>query len=191
MQKFQSLIKLFLLFCIVLIACREVKTREDKEIKTTLTLETQTNFSYIAYEHVGSYDAYSEILDDFLREIKTQQIIPTGPVFVIYHNNPGETKQEDLIWELGLPTAEGTMVKKPLILKNWHYEKIAKVHYYTNLPLTENIYPIIFDQISEKNLTYHGPLALRVLNRVENVGVVDDSITEIWIPIANPNRLSE
>jgi len=191
MQKIKFLIKFLLPFFIILTTCGEVKTRENKEVKTTLTLETQTNFSYVAYEHIGSYEAYGEILNDFLSEIKIQQIIPTGPVFVIYHNNPGETKKEDLIWELGLPTAEGTMVKRPLLLKNWHYEKIAKVHHYADLPLTENIYPIIFDQISEKNITYHGPLALRVLNKIENVGVVDDSVTEIWIPIANPNRISE
>lgn len=192
MQILRTTIFIFLLIISSFLSCDQVdlKPGTKKESKPKLSLETLTKFTYVAIKHVGPYEDYNLLKEEFSGEIKNQQIIVTGFPFLIYYNNPENTEPKNLEWEIGIPTAEGTMVKDPLVLKTWVFEKVAKLEKDEATPITKNIYPLIFEQIYEKNLTYQGPTAIRILNNIEN----DSSKaikTEILIPLASSSRLSE
>lgn len=192
MQILKIISFIFILFISSMLSCDNVdlKPANKSEPKPKLSLETITKFTYVAIKHVGPYEDYDLLKEEFLYEINNQQIIPTGSPFLIYYNNPENTNPNNLEWEIGIPTAEGTMVKNPLVLKTWVYEKVAKVEKDEETPITKNIYPLIFEQIYEKNLTYQGPTAIRILNNIE-----DDTSkiakTEIWIPLVSGNHLAE
>jgi DNA gyrase inhibitor GyrI len=176
----------------LVLSCDQVdlKSGEKKEAEPKLSLENFKKFTYVAIKHVGPYEDFDLLKEEFLYEIKNQQIIVTGSPFLIYYNNPENTPPSNLEWEIGIPTAEGTMVKYPLVLKTWVYEKVAKVEKDEVMPITKNIYPLIFEQIYQNNLTYQGPTAIRILNNIEN----DSSKivkTEVWIPLVSNNHLAE
>jgi DNA gyrase inhibitor GyrI len=191
METSRDLIKLLAIAVCLILSCDKVDLKPDKShVEAKLSLQNLSKFTYVAISHTGPYEDFDLLKEEFLYEIKKQQIISTGPPFVIYHNNPDVTKPNDLQWEIGIPTAEGTMVKEPLTLRNWVYERIAKVEKDEVTPITRNIYPLIFEQISEKKLTYQGPTAVRILRNIE-----DDSSqtgkTEIWIPLADNSKLAD
>lgn len=188
MQIFQSRFRISILTLFVFLSCdqMDLKKGEKNDIEPTLSFQNLTRFTYVAIKHTGPYEDFNYVKEEFLREIQKQQIISTGSPFLIYYNNPENTSPQELEWEIGLPTPEGTMVKEPLILKTWMYERVARVEKEAATPITSNIYPMIFEQVSEKNLTYQGPTAIRILNNM-----LDDSSqifrTEIWIPLAATN----
>lgn len=176
----------------LMLSCDQVdlKSGDKKGSEPKLSLENFSKFTYVAIKHTGPYEDYNLLKEEFLYEIKNQQIIATGSPFLIYYNNPENTPPNNLEWEIGIPTAEGTMVKYPLVLKTWIYEKVAKVEKDEATPITKNIYPLIFEQIYENNLTYQGPTAIRILNNIEN----DSSKiakTEVWIPLVSNSHLAE
>ena len=177
-------------FCLTL-SCDKVDLKHDKTpVEAKLSLQSLSKFTYVAIRHTGPYEDFDLLKEEFLFEIKKQQIISTGPPFVIYYNNPDNTKPNDLQWEIGVPTAEGTMVKEPLAIRNWVYERIAKVEKDEETPITRNIYPLIFEQINEKNLTYQGPTAVRILRNIENDSSQTGK-TEIWIPLVESGQLAD
>lgn len=184
-----NILKLSVLALGILLSCEQVDLRkgENADIEPTLSFENLTRFTYVAIKHTGPYEDFDLVKDEFLRELQKQQVISTGPPFIVYYNNPENTPPGELEWEIGVPTPEGTMVKEPLALKIWMHEKIARVEKDQATPITRNIYPIILKQVNEKNLTYQGPTAVRILNNM-----LDDTShiqkTEIWIPltVANP-----
>lgn len=176
---------------IFLFSCSQKESDKSVQAETTLTVEEQPNFSYVAIEHQGPYEDHAMVMHDFKLELEKQQIIPTGPLFIIYYNNPENTPAEELKWEIGVPTAEGTMVKEPLILKQWFYEKIARVFRKGATPLNENIYPIIFKYADETNLIYQGPVAVRILYELKKDSSASLRNTEIWFPIIGTNHIAE
>ncbi len=188
MQILHHILRNSMIALCVFLACDQVDLHHGKKSDTEpkLSLESLTKFTYVAIKHTGPYEDFDLLKEEFLYEIKKQQIIPTGSPFLIYYNNPENTSSNNLEWEIGVPTAEGTMVKEPLSIKTWVYEKVAKVEQDENIPITSNIYPIIFEQISEKNLTYQGPAAIRILNNMEE-DTAKILKTEIWIPLASAN----
>lgn len=192
MQIQRIILSIFIFVICSMLSCdqADVKSKEKSDLEPKLSLENLTKFTYVAIKHVGPYEDYDLLKEEFLYEVKNQQIVATGSPFLIYYNNPEYTQANNLEWEIGIPTAEGTIVKEPLVLETWNYEKIAKVEKDEETPITKNIYPLIFEQIYEKNLAYQGPTAVRILNNIE-----DDTSkiakTEIWIPLASEAPLSE
>ena len=191
METSQYFLKFLAIALCLSLSCDKVDLKdENSQVKVKLSLQNLSKFTYVAIRHTGPYEDFDLLKEEFLYEIKNQQIISTGPPFVVYYNNPENTKPNDLHWEIGLPTAEGTMVKEPLVLKNWVYEKIAKVEKDEEMLITQNIYPLIFEQISEKNLTYQGPTAVRILNDTKN-DTSQIGKTEIWIPLVDNSHLAD
>lgn len=191
METSQYFIKFLAIVLCFSLSCDKVDLKHEKRhVEAKLSLQNLSKFTYVAIRHTGPYEDFDLLKEEFIYEIKKQQIISTGSPFVVYYNNPENTKPNDLQWEIGVPTAEGTMVKEPLVLKNWVYEKIAKVEKDEETPITQNIYPLIFEQISEKNLTYQGPTAVRILNDIEN-DTSQAGKTEIWIPLVDNSHLAD
>jgi len=191
METSQYFLKFLAIALCLSLSCDKVDLKdENSQVKVKLSLQNLSKFTYVAIRHTGPYEDFDLLKEEFLYEIKNQQIISTGPPFVVYYNNPENTKPNDLHWEIGLPTAEGTMVKEPLVLKNWVYEKIAKVEKDEEMLITQNIYPLIFEQISEKKLTYQGPTAVRILNDIGN-DTSQIGKTEIWIPLVDNSHLAD
>lgn len=181
---------LIIALCLTL-SCDKVDLKHDNsQVEAKLSLQNLSKFTYVAIKHTGPYEDFDLLKEEFLYEVKKQQIISTGAPFVIYYNNPENTKPNNLQWEIGVPTAEGTMVKEPLVLKSWVHERIAKVEKDEETPITRNIYPLIFEQVSEKNLTYQGPTAVRILSNIEN-DTSQTGKTEIWIPLVDNSQLAD
>jgi len=65
----------------------------------------------------GSYDQHTDVIGQLMTYAKGLEEACTGGPFGRYFNNPMEVKPEELLWEVGIPVAEGTAVEAPFETK--------------------------------------------------------------------------
>ncbi len=75
-------------------------------------------FDYVAIEFSDFNDIYDQ-LKAFRQEMDSQRIIRTGPFFLMEFRQPPYLGNSPVKWAIGCATAEGQMVKKPLISGKW------------------------------------------------------------------------
>ncbi len=90
-----------------------------------VTIKDMQPMCYAAMEFKGSYNQMEKAIGQFMQEFFKQGLKPVGPVLGVYHNNPMQVKEEELLWEVGWPIPEGTEVKEPLKKRKTEFKKAA------------------------------------------------------------------
>ncbi|MDW7680267.1 MAG: GyrI-like domain-containing protein, partial [bacterium] len=142
-------------------------------------------FDYISLPARGSYEKHAAVIEKFWREVADQKITPAGPMLGVYYNNPEETVEDQLIWEIGFPVAAGTKAEIPLVLKKWDFAQVARAIHQGPYETTQNLYPKIFEFMAAANKMEAGPIMERFLDENPENIPSDSLKTEIWIPVAN------
>ena len=127
---------LILLFYQFIIAQDTLKTETKKECekkKESICVIEIEPFSYCAVEMTGSYDQHGAAFGTLYQAAGTQSLDMTQIPFGVYYNNPNDTPEEELKWDIGFQVAEDTQLKEPLVLKKWEYTLLAKIGYEGNL----------------------------------------------------------
>jgi effector-binding domain-containing protein len=70
-------------------------------------------FTAVILPMKGSYEQHTDAITKVLQYAKGLGEACTGGPFGRYHNNPMQVKEEELLWEVGMPVAEGTEVEAP------------------------------------------------------------------------------
>ncbi len=86
-------------------------------------------FEYCALEMTGSYDQHEKAIATLYEEATKQGLGNEKMPFGVYMNDPENTPEKDLSWEVGLPIKEGAEVKDPLVKKKWEYPLVAAMEY--------------------------------------------------------------
>lgn len=153
----------------------------------------QTNsYHYVSIESRDNFNDFEQTVSQFFQEIQEQQIIPTGPIFIaIYENSPENAGK--ITWEIGCPTAEGTMVKEPLQVKEWPFHEVASIMYAGHILEAPQITREIQTLIRQKKLSYSNPAVYRLLSREPNADslIMATLNMEVWIPIRTARSISE
>ena len=137
-------------------------------------------FPFIVYPLPGNRVDFTAI-QNFLDEIHAQQIIPTGPLFILYsHWNP-ETKLFHHIY-LCVPTAEGTMVKPPLDLQYWNSSAVLTIQMNCPINTLSQLNSHFFQRIHYVPTSPKKTAIVRLLDFFHNFQTSRSFQTEIWIP---------
>lgn len=164
-------------------------TINENEIE--LSIQDINEFSYVAILHNGFAEDYRTSIRQFEDEIRKQHIIPTGPLFVLYYTPATQLPIEKIEWEIGLPTAEGTLVEGPLTLKNWRYHRVVQAKYIEVRPDPKDIYPPVVSLIENKHLGGNPAIVIRILDETSGLNSQKQLKSEIWVPLENTSRYAE
>lgn len=156
-----------------------------------LSIQDIDEFSYVAIAYNGFAEDYQTSIRQFENEIRKQHIIPTGPLFVVYYTPAKQLPVEKIEWEIGLPTAEGTLVEGPLQLKNWRYHRVVQAKFIEVRPEPKDIYPPIASLIENKHLGGNPAIVIRILDQTSALNTQKQLKSEIWVPLENTTRYAE
>lgn len=169
----------------VSLTCGKFQNQSDAKEASRITMEIKhvAPFYYVAIEHSHSND-FQMVLKQFQQEIETQQIIPTGPIFLIFYKNPTGEENFGRIWAIGCPTAEGAMVKEPLVYRKWTYQQVATTRYRGSIRSVKKTYTQIQNYVTQSNWINDAPIMNRVLDGLSSSLFSDNLRMEVWIPIS-------
>lgn len=156
-----------------------------------LSIQDINEFSYVAIAHDGFAENYQTSIRQFEDEIRKQHIIPTGPLFVIYYTPTKLITIDNIEWEIGLPTAEGTLVEGPLQLKSWRYHRVVQAKYIEVRPEPKDIYAPVASLIENKHLGGNPAIVIRILDQTTDLNSQKQLKSEIWVPLENATRYAE
>ena len=108
-------------------------------------------------EHTGSYDQMPKAVEAFLAALKTQGIEPDGPLMAIYLNDPHETPEDKLLWEIAAPIEGEPEVAGPLKLKTIKKCTVARAAYKGPVEEVSAAYMALFGQMIKRDYILAGP----------------------------------
>lgn len=173
------------LFLVVLLFCGFVYSSLCGDPEETITIKSIKPFAYAAIEMSGSYDNHGDAFMKLFEQAGSQGVPMDGIMFGVYYNNPYDTPEEELKWDVGLPAQTIETVEAPLVLKKWEFETVA-VRVYEG-PVDDNfsaVYMSVITWIPENGYTVAGPVMERFLTQgsTDENGVWSGKI-EINIPV--------
>jgi len=160
----------------------EAETEESK-----IEVKEVEPFSYCAIEMTGSYDQHTEAFGKLYSSAEKSRLpMNRVPFGVYYDDDPSETPEEDLKWEVGFKMPEHKDIEEPLVFKKWEFKLVASRYY--DGPFSgegiEQAYAEIMQWIEEKEYTIVGPCMERYLGmpRQNEDGTLSGKL-EIWMPV--------
>ena len=159
-----------------------------KEVKTSQPVQMKdiAPFSYCALLMVGSYDQHDVAFDSLYTEAGKQGIDLETTPFGIYYDNPENTPEEELTWELGFKVNADVKVSKPLVKNEWKFEKVMSAFYEGSFESESyaDFYEKLFKRIYGMGYEAVGPMMENFLSMPEMYpdGTLGGKV-EIWVPI--------
>ena len=143
-------------------------------------------FYYCALEMTGSYDQHGTGFNTLYEQTGIQNLPQSEVPIGIYLNDPNQTPEEELKWDLALALPDSSQVAEPLKLKKWEFKQVASTMYDGVFGAEEmgQVYGEIYAWIGQNKYVPAGPLVEKYLSQPEQnadgewVGKV-----EIWIPV--------
>jgi len=143
-------------------------------------------YYYCALEMTGSYDQHGTGFNTLYEQAGIQNLPQNQPPFGIYFNDPGQTPEEELKWELGLVLPDSSQVAEPLKLKKWEFNRVVTRMYDGVFGAEEmgQVFVEMYAWIGQNKYTTAGPLLERYLSQMEqNAKGEWMGKVEIWIPV--------
>jgi DNA gyrase inhibitor GyrI len=185
--------------------------QEQSEESTAVELKEIEPFYYCAVEMTGSYDLHPTAFQTLYEEAGKQNLASAEIPFGIYYNDPENTPEEELKWELGLPVDVETLVaekgdtcvaeedkgalveefiKDPLKPKKWTATKLVSKIY--DGPFDEEMnaaYGEIFEWIGQNDYKAAGPFMEKFLGMpTQNEAGVWCGKIEILVPVQKAEK---
>ncbi len=148
-------------------------------------VENINSFPYVAFSFRGHFSEQFLALKAFLDEIEKQQIIPTGPLFIVYREIPDYPGTTETVMEFCFPTAEGTMVKEPLHLKTWDYSQVLSLELMGSVDEITQPDIAFLKSLRKGRLKANGPVVVRVIDYQKVSTSKNDFQGEIWVPLTD------
>jgi hypothetical protein len=155
-----------------------------------LSLQQVNEFSYVAMRQ-GGMENPEQSLETFIAELNKQHVVPTGLLFLVFYKKPEGEKSGNPIWEIGLPTAEGTLVREPLRLKNWPYEKVMQSQSIQLYPPNQQNHPTLPEFLKSKDFASYPMVVLRIKDEVDSISFNNAFESEVWLPVNFYGNIAE
>ena len=78
---------------------------EDSGPPVRIHLKHTEPGSMATMKHMGPYTDVPEVIDELLKAVDEGKYHPAGPIMVAYYNDPAQTPEEELLWEVRIPVA--------------------------------------------------------------------------------------
>ncbi len=147
-----------------------------------IQMDSIATFPYVAYIIPANPGELYEYIKNFLNEVEQQQIIPTGPLFLLTGTS------RDNQWAICFPIAEGTIVKDPLKIQRWDFEEIVRLQAISSLQEIAGLEQAVrlrVDSLLNQQISLGNPVAIRMIHYSSTSFDPSHFQSEIWIPVAN------
>jgi len=142
-------------------------------------------FDYVAIEFSDFDDIYNEI-NEFRREMDSQQIIRTGPFFLMEFREPPYDENSSLKWAIGCATAEGQMVRVPLIGGKWHSQFALVSRLQAPVEWLKDAGTTWFIASNDSRIKTDGIIVNRFLALPRKIRKGMAIPIEVWVPVFPP-----
>jgi len=159
----------------------EAETEEGK-----IEVKEVEPFSYCAVEMTGSFKQHGDAFGKLYSSAEKQGLPTNEPLFGVYYDNPEETAEEELKWEVGFAVSDDTEVEEPLVLKKWEFKLVVSLDYEGPFSGEEmdGAFAEIMQWIEENGYTIVGPCMERYLGMPsQNEDGAMSGKIEIWMPV--------
>ena len=141
-------------------------TTEKASVDSTIELKSIEPFFYCALEMTGSYEQHSSAFQTLYEAAGTQNVSLYEAPFSLFWNDPDQTPETELKWELGMEISEKKELQAPLTLKTWEFALVVSKIYegpFEGEELQQS-YQAIFEWLGKTEYTAVGPFAQKYLN---------------------------
>ena len=141
-------------------------------------------FPYVAISHTGPYSEIGLVIQELVGAMEAQGLLVriSGPMVGVYYDAPGETRPEDLSWELGFIVEAQTTTRPPLMLKSWDHRTVAAALFVGPYDEAGAAIAKIMGWLTARGYEPDGPVLERYLDQEPSAVAPDKLRTEIWIP---------
>lgn len=146
MKKIAALIAFLPLVC-ALAAQTPPRIREQGE-----------SFTYAALECLGPYEQIPAKLGELMAEMGKQRLEPLDGPSLIYYNSPGQTKAEELRWDVCVPIGALEQVAPPLKKGEYRHATVAEIIYKGPYSGISAAYPPLMQFIAQNGYAVCGPI---------------------------------
>ncbi len=181
MNKHYSILLILALVSLLLWCTKKEPPKQTLTIHT-VRVDSIATFPYVAYAIPANATNLYEYIKNFLNEVEQQQIIPTGPLFLITGFREGNQ------WALCFPIAEGTIVKEPLTIQRWDFEEIVRLQAISSLQEIDGLEKAVrlrVDSLLNQQVSLGNPVAIRMIHYSSTSFNPSHFQSEIWIPVTN------
>lgn len=166
-----------------LVVSTGISAQETKPAEQAVTVKEIQPFIYSCIHKKGPFSLISQTIGEFWLAMQKQGIQPTGTMFGIYFNAPGQVKPEDLEWEIGAPVSSVPKPEPPLEKKEWKFTHVASAIHSGPYEEVGQTFEKIMKWIFANGYVPAGPPLERYLTDPGMVSDPKDNKTEIWIPV--------
>jgi effector-binding domain-containing protein len=142
-------------------------------------------FTYYAVEMTGSYDQHGTAFGKLYEQTYAQGMSAYEAALAIYYNDPANTPEEQLKWEVGLPLDEVKELQAPLVVKKWEFPLVAAKIY--EGPFDQQlgvVYGQMYQWIGDNGYAPNGPMLEKYIDMpTQNENGVWVGKMEIIIPV--------
>ncbi len=170
-------------------SCSKEKGKIGQQAEVDLRnvhMKTVQPFYYVALQHVGSYDEYEAVINDFLSRFAQADITPAGPMMGLYFNSPNQVPENELSWAIGFPLTDSVRVEEPLETAKWDKTQVISYSYTGSPENTKPAYDVLDQYMARQNLVLDGPVVERYLDPDLTIVPQDSFHIEIWFPVTKP-----
>jgi DNA gyrase inhibitor GyrI len=132
----------------------------------TVRLQKTEPFHYFAIEMTGSYTQHGTAFPTLYQEAQKQGLPTNSASFGVYWNNPQNTAEADLKWEVGIAMPDTQKVAAPLKLKKWEFPMSASVTYHGGFgsEAMGSAYQALFGWMGKNGYRPAGPIMEKFLS---------------------------
>jgi len=139
-------------------------------------------FVYYCIPHEGPVKDMPTVIERFIQTTKTQNIVPAGPLFGIFYDNPNRRGSERLEWEVGCLLREQYRPKAPLMKRQWKYTLVTSDLHVGPYTKTGETIAKMLKWMEISGYVPVGPVMERYSESNPSETKPEELKTEIWIP---------
>ena len=148
-----------------------------------VTIKEIEPFAYCSLRYQGESSDMSEIINQLMSIMQSQNINPEGDLIALYFTSPEEDNPATADWEIGFPVSSYvTVISEPLQKKEWNHTLVASLVHTGPYENTGDTINEIFEWMEANNYTLTGPILGRFLDMPSSENQMQDLRTEIWVP---------
>ncbi|MBN1779702.1 GyrI-like domain-containing protein [bacterium] len=119
------LMTLLLVFMAAGLFAQEAENTEPVVKAAEVVVKTIEPYAYVAVEMKGSYEQHAQAFGTLYEQSAYQGLALNDIPFGIYWNDPNNTPEDSLRWEIGVAAPDADSVAAPLSIKKWPHAMIA------------------------------------------------------------------
>ena len=139
-------------------------------------------FAYVCMPQKGPFEKIEEAIGGLILEMKTQNVIPAGPLMGVYFNSPDQVNAKDLQWEIGFPVTAQALVQPPLEKKEWNLTQVVSASHQGPYEKTGETIQKMIEWMGANGYVPSGPIVERYLDMNPAELKPEERKTEVWIP---------